>query len=119
MKRIFFALFVATFAFSSCALLDRTPSIYYNEEELSLGDITEMRYSFKEEEVVDEDYLLVPYGETYVENAVYWTKNGKVWHLTPKCGHLKSGGQIIYGSREDAEKCGKTRVCSSCENDLK
>lgn len=115
MKRVFCALFVATFVFSSCTLLDRTPSIYYNEEELSLGDITEMRHSFVEDESANQTAVLVPYDETYVDVAVYWTENGKVWHLTPRCGYLKSGSQIIYGSRENAEKCGKTRVCSSCE----
>ena len=42
MKRALMALFVATFVFSSCSVLDRKPTIYYNEEELTLEEIAQM-----------------------------------------------------------------------------
>ena len=116
MKRYLCVVFVTIFFFSSCTVLDRKSTIYYNESELSLGDVTEMRHMFDEQEsTVQSKGELVPYNDTEVVFPVYWTKNGKVWHLTPECGYFTEGNEIIYGSKEDAIKCGKQRVCQLCE----
>ena len=115
MKRLICALFVATFAFSSCAVLDRTPSIYYNEDELSLYDITQMIESINEPLEAVSPLRLIPYGEETVENAVYWTEKGSVWHSSSSCSYLGKDSDIFYGSVENATECGKTRLCLPCE----
>lgn len=114
MKRRLCALFVAAFVFSSCAVLDRTPTIYYNEEELSLGDITEMRHSFEKSEIEKETVELVPYDGEPGDGLVYWIESGQVWHLSYKCRHLSSESKVIYGSEENAVECGKSRACMTC-----
>ena len=43
------ALLVGILLISSCNALDRKVKITYNEDELSLADITEMRESFNDE----------------------------------------------------------------------
>ena len=115
MKILICALFVATFTFSSCAVLDRTPSIYYNEDKLSLEQITEMERDFENPESETERAVLVPVGDVIPDIPVFWTKNGKVWHLTTECGHLSSESEIFYGSTHSAEQNGKTRVCVTCD----
>ncbi len=52
---------------------------------------------------------------TNEEQTVYWTKSGKVWHLSPDCHHLKNSTNILSGTIEDAIAAKKTKVCSSCE----
>ena len=116
MKRYLCAIFVVSFIFSSCTVLDRKSTIYYNEDELSLSDITEMRHVLEEtEKIFNPKGKLVPYTDDEIESCVYWTKNGKVWHLTPECGYFTDGVEIIYGSEENAVECGKQRVCLLCE----
>ena len=44
---------------------------------------------------------------------VYWTKSGKVWHLSENCRYIKNSEQIS-GTVEEAIEAGKERVCSSC-----
>ena len=115
MKRFFCVLFVASFVLSSCAVLDRRSTIYYNEKELSLDDITEMRYSFEEDPTSEKNAEFVPYGDVFSEECVYWTESGSVWHLTSDCGYLSGAEKIIYGSEADAVKLKKTRICSLCD----
>ena len=115
MKKLICALFVATFAFSSCAVLDRMPSIYYNESELSLHDITKMSDDLVEPNETVSQLRLVPYSDEAVENSVYWTEKGSVWHLSPSCSYLGEDSDIFYGSVESATDCGKARVCMPCE----
>ena len=115
MKKLICALFVATFAFSSCAVLDRTPSIYYNESELSLEDITKMSEGLKEPIETMSLLRLVPYGDEQVVNAVYWTEKGGVWHLSKECSYLGEDSDVFYGSVENAIECGKARVCVPCD----
>lgn len=115
MKKALYVLFVAIFLLSSCAVLDRTPSIYYNEEELSLEDITEMRHSVESPEETQPTLSLVPYSQAPTAVPVYWNANGNVWHLNTECGYLNRDGDIIFGSTEEAIKSGKVRVCSPCE----
>ena len=115
MKRAMCAVFVAIFLFSSCTVLDRKPSIYYNEDELSLDEITEMRHSFETPDESHSELNLVPYRDGEIEAPVYWNKNSKVWHLNAKCGYLNSEGEIIFGSIDDAVINGKTKVCSLCD----
>jgi hypothetical protein len=46
--KTFFALFAVIVLFSSCSPLDRTATIYYNESEISIDDITAMREAFED-----------------------------------------------------------------------
>ena len=115
MKRYLCAIFIISFVFSSCMVLDRKPTIYYNEEELSLEDITQMRQTFEEPELSEQNYEnLVPYSDKNVEIRVYWVKNGNVWHTSPECGYFNDDVEIIFGSEEDAIQCGKQRACRIC-----
>ena len=43
------SLLVVIFLITSCSALDRKAKITYNEDELSLADITQMRESFNDE----------------------------------------------------------------------
>ena len=47
-------------------------------------------------------------------DVVYWTENGKVWHVKRDCGHIKKSKVIISGSVEDAIAAEKERACSTC-----
>lgn len=116
MKRILCSLFVLSFVLSSCTLLDRSQTIYYNEVELSFQDITEMRYEFEENEpITKETAELVAYGMSDTSSCVYWTENGSVWHLNADCGYMSNSKKIIYGSEAAAIECGKSKICSLCE----
>ena len=116
MKRALLALFVVTFIFSSCSVLDRKPTIYYNEEELTLDEIAQMAESLKNAESEDASFSLIAYGEENIQTPLYWTEGGSVWHLDVECRHLKNIDKIFYGVEADAIKCGKQRACSSCGN---
>ena len=48
-------------------------------------------------------------------STVYWTKSGKVWHISKDCGSLKRATEIISGSVEEAKNEGKERACSRCD----
>ena len=111
-KRLILTFFAGIFLLSSCTVLDRTPTIYYNESELSLADITNMRNDFPEE--TQKSVNLIPYSENSVKDIVYWVENGSVWHLRTSCGYIKDGSDLFYGSEEDALLCGKEKVCSNC-----
>ena len=116
MKRALMALFVATFVFSSCSVLDRKPTIYYNEEELTLEEIAQMAESFKNAESENATFSLIAYGDENVSTPFYWTEGGSVWHRSIECGHLRNTDKVFYGAEADAIKCGKQRACSSCGN---
>ena len=112
MKRLILSFLALIFLLSACTVLDRTSTIYYNESELSLADVTQMRQEFPEE--TEKTVNLIPCGEDDIENAVYWTKSGNVWHLQSDCGYVKNGSDLFYGSESDALSFGKERVCTSC-----
>ena len=116
---IFLALF-ALLIFTSCSVLDRNAKITYNEEELSLSDITEMRQDFLTEEPVSSkrEVTLIQYSEILAETPVYWVENGEVWHISPDCGHIKSGSEVMFGNEADALACGKVRLCLSCSKKI-
>ena len=116
MKRALLALFVVTFVFSSCSVLDRKPTIYYNEEELTLEEIAQMAESFRSVDDEDTERSIIAYGDENMPSPVYWTEGGSVWHCNLDCRHLKTADKIFYGNENDAIKCGKSRSCSSCGN---
>ena len=116
MKKFICSLFVAVFVFSSCTVLDRSSDIYYNENKLSLDDITNMRHEFSEVEPSVKGINLIPYENAVSDEPVYWVDGGQVWHLKTECGYISDGSTVFYGSLENAVQCGKYRVCSSCEN---
>ena len=47
------------------------------------------------------------------DQTVFWTKGGKVWHLSKNCGYIKNS-EVESGSLSDAVESKKERVCSSC-----
>ena len=114
---VVFTAFLVVLLLTSCSVLDRNAKITYNGEELSLTDVTEMRRDFPTEEpkeTVTRVITPVPYGEADIENPVYWVKSGEVWHISPDCGYIKSGSEVIYGTEKNALEDGKLRLCSSC-----
>ena len=115
MKRILLSLLFAVVIFSSCSVLDRNASIYYNEKELSLNDIADMRHDFSQNEEPEKNVTLIPYDEVLSDDLVYWVSGGSVWHKTYNCGYIKSGSEVFYGTKESAAENGKTSVCSACE----
>jgi hypothetical protein len=50
--------------------------------------------------------------------AVFYTKNGSVYHLSHECSYLSKSNEIIQGSPENAAATGITRVCSRCSASL-
>ena len=48
-----------------------------------------------------------------MQDVVYWTQNGEVWHTEKDCRYLKNKS-VISGSQEEAIDAGKSRLCSSC-----
>ena len=48
-----------------------------------------------------------------MQDVVYWTQNGEVWHTEQDCRYLKNK-DILSGTQEDALGAGKSRLCSSC-----
>ena len=116
---IFLALF-ALLMLTSCSVLDRSAKITYNGEELSLSDITEMRQAFLTEEPVssNREVTLIQYSEILTGPPVYWVESGEVWHISPDCGHIKSGSEVMFGNEADALECGKTRLCLSCSKKI-
>lgn len=114
---VILTVFLAVLLLSSCSVLDRNAKITYNGEELSLSDVTEMRHDFPIEETektAKREITLVPYGETSLENPVYWVKSGEVWHISSDCGHIRSGSEVMYGTEKNALEYGKLRLCLSC-----
>ena len=114
MKFAFLALLFAIITFSSCAVLDRSATIYYNEEELSLADVTEMRHIFDETENGLKSVTLIPCEEISADETVYWLKSGSVWHKTYECRYIKDGSEVFYGTKEKAAENGKINCCSAC-----
>ena len=89
-----------------------------------LADIREEIFSTRiyDDDLVEnfetEALLTSDHGEIGSESSedglVYWTEGGGVWHIYRDCGHLKKSNNVISGSRDDAAKAGKTKVCSTC-----
>lgn len=46
---MFCLIIVMAFLTSACVSLDRKAKIYYNDVEISLSDVTDMRYKFQED----------------------------------------------------------------------
>jgi hypothetical protein len=64
--------------------------------------------SEKGSEAIETDHLID------MQDVVYWTQNGEVWHTKEDCRYLKNK-DVISGSQKDAIDAGKSRLCSSCE----
>lgn len=111
------ALFVIIFSITSCSVLDRSAKITYNEEELSLGDITEMRNEFSEDAENPRNIVVETYSAESVSEPVYWLENGNVWHTSLTCGYIRNGSRVICGSEENALAEGKEKLCSGCEKE--
>ena len=53
-----------------------------------------------------------------LDNKVYWTASGTVYHAFVDCGHLHNSTDLFDGSTTAAIENGKTRMCKSCEKRL-
>ena len=71
-----------------------------------LEDILKPHSSAEEREEMNQQY-----GDT----VVYWTANGKSYHLYDDCSFMSRSEELIYGTVEQAIEAGKTRICRSCE----
>ena len=111
----FLVLFVVIFSICSCSVLDRNAKITYNEEELSLDDVTAIGDSFGSESEPDRSVVIETYSEDFVDTPVYWTESGGVWHTNPDCRYLRNVDRIVCGSEENAVDEGKSRLCSGCK----
>lgn len=49
-----------------------------------------------------------------IQNDVYWSPFGRVYHTHDDCGHLNKTEELTYGTVEQAIAAGRTRLCSSC-----
>lgn len=49
-----------------------------------------------------------------VEDVVYWTPGGSVYHSTKECPALSRSRDIRSGSVADAQSAGKSRPCKDC-----
>lgn len=57
-----------------------------------------------------------PETENSLDTPVYWTEGGQVWHTDPSCASLKRAKSVRTGTVEEAQKAGKSRLCSYCES---
>ena len=46
---------------------------------------------------------------------VYWTRFGGVYHTSTECSHLNNSDELFTGNVEQAIADGKTRLCKTCE----
>ncbi len=53
--------------------------------------------------------------EIDAEQIVYWTKSGKVWHISRDCRYIKNSTEILCGTVTEAKEAGKEKICSGCE----
>ena len=53
-----------------------------------------------------------------IEDSVYWTESGTVYHAFEDCPHLNHSQDLMKGSRTAAIEAGKTRMCKTCEKKL-
>lgn len=49
-----------------------------------------------------------------IQEGVYWTRFGKVYHTHDDCQALNRSEELKYGYVEEAMEAGKTRLCSFC-----
>ena len=49
-----------------------------------------------------------------IQEGVYWTRFGKVYHTHDDCQALNRTEELKYGYVEEALEAGKTRLCSFC-----
>ena len=52
-------------------------------------------------------------GKVDENGIVYWTKKGKVWHVSKDCRYIKNS-EVESGTADNAIEAGKERACSSC-----
>lgn len=50
-----------------------------------------------------------------LENVVYWTESGTVFHAFEDCSHLNHSFELFEGNSTAAIEAGKTRMCKTCE----
>lgn len=53
-----------------------------------------------------------------LENSVYWTVSGTVYHAFEDCPHLNHSLELMEGNSTAAIEAGKTRLCKTCEKKL-
>lgn len=49
-----------------------------------------------------------------IEDDVYWSPFGKVYHTHEDCGSLNQSDTLTYGTVEEAMADGRTRLCAFC-----
>ena len=49
-----------------------------------------------------------------IEDDVYWSPFGKVYHTHEDCGSLNQSDTLTYGTVEEAMAAGRTRLCAFC-----
>ncbi|MBE6575935.1 MAG: hypothetical protein E7654_06680 [Ruminococcaceae bacterium] len=86
-------------------------------ETVSAEQIREMIREAWESALAEESKLAAAESTEAVssDTAVYWTDGGQVWHTDPACASLKRASTVRTGSIAEAEKAGKSRLCSYCQ----
>lgn len=51
---------------------------------------------------------------TDVQDIVYWTVSGSVWHTDKNCSSLEHANEILSGTVNEAIAAKKSRVCKKC-----
>ena len=85
-------------------------------EKISPGEI-ETLYVFLLKETNDEGLsdVVMPSQEDK-EKVVYWTESGSVYHTDPECSTYSRSKEKVTGTLENAIRLGKSKQCSSCQN---
>ena len=102
---------------SSCATYTSSSDEYYGGESLNAEILSEIAESIFNEDNSQES------GESNenssssspINGVYYWTDGGSVYHKYSDCGHLKNSENIRFGSKQEAELAGKTKMCSTCD----
>ena len=93
---------IASFVFAT----ETAENVLSEKETENLTETKEQDAEYNEDATyIDED--------SEKDQTVFWTKSGKVWHLSRDCGYIKNS-EVESGSLSDAVESKKERVCSSC-----
>lgn len=110
-------LILSIFFVSSCAAHTSSNDEYYGGESLNaeiLSEIAESIFNESDSQEIGEDNANESSSSTN-SGIYYWTDGGSVYHKYSDCGHLKNSENIRFGSKQEAELAGKTKMCSTCD----
>lgn len=116
MKRMPVFLLLLVLLLSSCSEVQQT--VEYQGRRLSDSEILEhIQSELSGKTETSQTHSIKPWKDGIVcsmEDRVYWTKSGSVYHTNINCRYLPDDAELIYGSEEDAVSCGKKQCCSLC-----